>query len=123
MTRPTTLSKEKQELISEHSRRLFRRIECRDYARFDWRLDSEGNPRLLEANPNCGWCWDGHLPKTAALCGISYGQFFETIMKSALDRAARTDLKREQDKVKRFVNVGRNGAEALYKETMAREQK
>ena len=49
---------------------------------FTQRLDGQGNPRLLEANPNCGWCWDGHLPKTAALCGINYSQFFEMIMNS-----------------------------------------
>lgn len=31
-TKPTTLSKEHQEFISDCSRRLFERIECKDYA-------------------------------------------------------------------------------------------
>ena len=46
--------------------RLFQRLGCRDYARFDWRLDANGTPRLLEVNPNPGWCWDGHLARMAA---------------------------------------------------------
>jgi D-alanine-D-alanine ligase len=118
VTRPTTLSEEAQRLVSQHSVRLFRRIDCHDYARFDWRLDGQGRPRLLEANPNCGWCWDGHLPKTAALCGVSYAQFFETIIKSGLDRAAKLAMQAEQNKVKKFINVGRNGAEELMKKAV-----
>ncbi len=59
-----TIPKETQRLIIEASEYLFNLLECRDYARFDWRLDSEGNPNLMEANPNCGWCWDGHLAKS-----------------------------------------------------------
>ena len=115
VTRPTTLNKEAQDFIAQCSLRLFKRIECHDYARFDWRLDGHGRPRLLEANPNCGWCWDGHLPKTANLCGISYSDFFDTIIQSGLDRDARVTMLREEDKVKKFINVGRNGAEQLYK--------
>ena len=33
---------------------LFSRLGCRDYARFDWRLDAIGRPKLLEVNPNPG---------------------------------------------------------------------
>jgi D-alanine-D-alanine ligase len=113
-TRPTTLSEEMQKKVGEWSCRLFKRIDCRDYARFDWRLDAQGNPRLLEANPNCGWCWDGHLPKTASLAGISYAQFFEIIMKSAADRAVRKYEEQLKNANKAYVQVGRNGAEAFY---------
>lgn len=113
-TRPTTLSPEIQAKLGEWSCRVFKRIECRDYARFDWRLDAKGNPRLLEANPNCGWCWDGHLPKTAGLAGVSYPQFFETILKSAVSRALAKYEEKEAMKNKKFIQVGRNGAEGLY---------
>ncbi|KAI3643921.1 hypothetical protein MP228_010085 [Amoeboaphelidium protococcarum] len=117
VTRPTTLSKEKQAQVAEWSKLVFRRIDCRDYARFDWRLDAHGNPRLLESNPNCGWCWDGHLPKTAGLCGISYSAYFEMIIKSGLDRAARFELAAEEAKHKKFIIVAKNGAEDLYKKS------
>jgi len=82
-TVPTTLDKDKQDLIADCSRRLFHRIGVRDYARFDWRLDGDGNPRLLEVNPNCGWCEDGHMAKTAALADISYAEMLRMIIESA----------------------------------------
>lgn len=85
-TVPTTLSAEKQKYIADCSARLFHRLGVRDYARFDWRLDGHGNPRLLEANPNCGWCDDGHMAKTAALAGISYSQMLKMIIDAAMRR-------------------------------------
>jgi D-alanine-D-alanine ligase len=65
---------------------LSERLECRDYARFDWRLDADGNPKLLEVNPNPGWCWDGHLAKMAAHAGISYPEMLGAILRSAEER-------------------------------------
>jgi len=66
--------------------KLFERLECRDYARFDWRLDSKGNPKLLEVNPNPGWCWDGHLAKMATFAGLSYAEMLKAILNSAEQR-------------------------------------
>ncbi|MBN1762581.1 MAG: methyltransferase domain-containing protein [Methanomicrobia archaeon] len=63
--------------------KLFERLDCRDYARFDWRLDVQGNPKLLEVNPNPGWCWDGHLAKMAAITAMSYTGMLEAILKAA----------------------------------------
>ncbi len=63
--------------------KLFERLECRDYARFDWRLDAEGNPCLLEVNPNPGWCWDGHLAKMAGIAGIGYPEMLGAILGAA----------------------------------------
>jgi D-alanine-D-alanine ligase len=65
---------------------LFNRLGCRDYARFDWRLDAEGKPRLLEVNPNPGWCWDGHLAKMAAYADISYSGMLAAIIEAAKER-------------------------------------
>jgi D-alanine-D-alanine ligase len=88
-TVPTTLDKEKQQLIADCSTRLFHRLGVRDYARFDWRLDSDGNPHLLEANPNCGWCDDGHMAKTCNLAGISYPEMLRMLIEAALSRSKR----------------------------------
>ena len=65
---------------------LFSRLGCRDYARFDWRLDAIGRPKLLEVNPNPGWCWDGHLAKMAAHAGTSYSEMLEAILEAAKER-------------------------------------
>ncbi|MFV0298409.1 MAG: methyltransferase domain-containing protein, partial [Hyphomicrobiaceae bacterium] len=50
-----------QQQMIEHSTRLFERLGCRDYARFDFRADAKGEIKLLEVNPNPGWCWDGKM--------------------------------------------------------------
>lgn len=83
---PAQLPEHTEKFIVEHCLKLFERLECRDYCRFDWRLDSEGNPRLLEVNPNPGWCWDGHLAKMAKTAGMSYAEMIEEILKAAEQR-------------------------------------
>lgn len=83
---PANLPSDVREFIIEKSIQLFIRLECRDYARFDWRLDAEGNPRLLEANPNPGWCWDGHLAKMAKYAGMNYADVLHAILRAAEKR-------------------------------------
>ena len=73
-------------IIEESSLKLFERLECRDYVRFDWRLDHQGNPKLLEVNPNPGWCWDGHLAKMAKFAGMNYEEMITKILISAENR-------------------------------------
>jgi D-alanine-D-alanine ligase len=85
---------------------LFTRLGCRDYARFDWRLDAEGTPRLLEVNPNPGWCWDGHLAKMAAYAGLSYSEMLAAIIETARERygpraAVKTSMKFQSEKTRR----------------------
>ncbi len=75
-----------EKMIVEFSLKLAERLECRDYVRFDWRLDSDGNPKLLEANPNPGWCWDGHLAKMSNIKGISYAGMLKNILESVEQR-------------------------------------
>jgi D-alanine-D-alanine ligase len=65
---------------------LAERLGCRDYTRFDWRLDADGHPKLLEVNPNPGWCWDGHLAKMAAFSGMTYSEMLAAILRAAEER-------------------------------------
>lgn len=83
---PAALSEETERFLIASCIKLFERLECRDYARFDWRLDENETPRLLEANPNPGWCWDGHLAKMAALTDISYSQMLTNIIEAGSAR-------------------------------------
>ncbi len=80
------VSDKAEKTIVESSIRLFERLECRDYARFDWRIDSQGIPKLLEVNPNPGWCWDGHLAKMAKIAGQSYSNMLLGILQAAETR-------------------------------------
>ncbi len=67
--------------------KLSERLDCRDYVRFDWRLDAKGRPRLLEINPNPGWCWDGHLAKMALYKGIDYSSMLQAVLEATEQRA------------------------------------
>lgn len=83
---PADLPENVREFIIESSLKLFERLEVRDYCRFDWRLDAEGNPKLLEVNPNPGWCWDGHLAKMARIAGYTYADMLRLILEAAEKR-------------------------------------
>ncbi len=83
---PANLPESIEKFIIECCLKLTERLECRDYCRFDWRLDNNGTPKLLEVNPNPGWCWDGHLTKMAELAGISYREMLRMILKASEQR-------------------------------------
>jgi D-alanine-D-alanine ligase len=74
------LPPETEKQIVSWSLKLSERLDCKDYVRFDWRLDAKGIPRLLEVNPNPGWCWDGHLAKMAAIKGLGYAEMLQDIL-------------------------------------------
>jgi D-alanine-D-alanine ligase len=80
---PANLPEDVERFLTASCLKLYERLECRDYARFDWRLDANGTPRLLEVNPNPGWCWDGHLAKMAGLQGFSYSDMLKMILEGA----------------------------------------
>jgi len=83
---PAKLPEDTIQIIESCSLKLFERLECKDYARFDWRLNAEGNPKLLEVNPNPGWCWDGHLAKMAKFNGLSYKDMLIKILNTTEQR-------------------------------------
>jgi D-alanine-D-alanine ligase len=92
------LPRQTAEFLSACCIKLFQRLGCQDYARFDWRLDSNNTPRLLEANPNPGWCWDGHLARMAALAGMSYADMLNAILVACDERTAVSRRRRERQK-------------------------
>jgi len=75
-----------RKLLVEYSVKLFERLKCQDYARFDWRCDSYGSPNLLEVNPNPGWCWDGKMNLMSGMDGMNYVNLLELIVESARKR-------------------------------------
>lgn len=77
--------------LAHQSLRLFQRLGCRDYARFDFRADAEGRIKLLEVNPNPGWCWDGKLNIMAGFAGLSYPDLLRLILRTAEHRLSLAD--------------------------------
>jgi D-alanine-D-alanine ligase len=59
-----------------------------DFTRFDWKLDSNGMPMLLEANPLAGLSYYySVLPKMAEAAGHSYEDLLSELAQSALGRS------------------------------------
>jgi D-alanine-D-alanine ligase len=75
-----------QRAMVDYSTRLFERLGCRDYARFDFRCDLNGEPKLLEVNPNPGWCWDGKMNIMASMAGYSYRDLLRLILEAGQQR-------------------------------------
>jgi D-alanine-D-alanine ligase len=82
------LDEETTRRLYDHSSRLFERLGCRDYARFDFRADADGEIKLLEVNPNPGWCWDGKFNFMAGYAGMRYADLLQAILEAAQARYA-----------------------------------
>ncbi len=80
------IDEETRRRLFDYSNRLFERLGCQDYARFDFRTDAEGEIKLLEVNPNPGWCWDGKLNFMATFAGWRYAEMLERIIEAAQER-------------------------------------
>ena len=81
-----SLDDDKQHQLIDYSCKLFERLGCSDYARFDFRADEHGTIKLLEVNPNPGWCWDGKLNIMAGFEGLRYADLLQMILDTAQER-------------------------------------
>lgn len=89
---------------------LFERLGCRDYARFDFRADSHGTIKLLEANPNCGWCHDGKMNFMATYAGMRYADLLREIIEAAQSRiASERNLRKETGRAQGMSGKPANG--------------
>jgi D-alanine-D-alanine ligase len=95
---PASLPAETEQALIQWCAALAGRLGCRDYMRLDWRLDGQGVPKLLEVNPNPGWCWDGHLAKMAGISGVNYPSLLAAILRATEERLGlETDERRHLD--------------------------
>ena len=94
---PANLPDHIQQKIVDWSLLLKDRFECHDYVRLDWRCNSKGEPRLLEINPNPGWCWDGHLNLMAQFDGMVYADMLKAILRSTEARYQMNPMPRKED--------------------------
>jgi D-alanine-D-alanine ligase len=87
---PARIPDEARQTIERGSAIMAARLECRDYTRFDWRLDAQGVPKLLEVNPNPAWSWvdGGDIDIQIQLAGMSYGELLRQILEAASTRLA-----------------------------------
>ncbi len=86
--REAEISDDLQRQLVDWSITLFQRLDCRDYARIDFRADAAGVVKLLEVNPNPGWCWDGKLNLMAGFAGYRYADLVRMLLEAAQRRSA-----------------------------------
>ncbi len=77
------------EKLEQACRVLFERVGLRDYGRFDFRCGADGEPKLMEVNPNPAWGYDGKLAIMSEFAGLNYGEMLRAIVDAALERIAR----------------------------------
>jgi D-alanine-D-alanine ligase len=74
------LSPEVERLLVKTTKRLYRLLQLSGYARVDFRLDSEGRPYFLEANPNPDIGYGEEFAEAAEAAGIDYEPLLDRIL-------------------------------------------
>jgi D-alanine-D-alanine ligase len=80
-----------QRRIKAYCQALFARLGLRDYARFDFRADANGDIKLMEVNPNPAWCWDGKLAHMASHIDLPHSGLLHLIIEAARKRCGLAD--------------------------------
>jgi D-alanine-D-alanine ligase len=83
---PKNISKKLEAVISEIALDTYNILDCHDYGRVEIRVDKNGNPYVLELNPNPTINLTSCLPSVAKLTGMDYGDFLEEIIRMAIRR-------------------------------------
>ncbi len=83
---PKGVSKKLISLITEMAMDTYSILDCHDYGRVEIKLDEQGNPHVLELNPNPSINEPDCLPSVAKLTGMNYGDFLEEIISLAIKR-------------------------------------
>ena len=65
---------------------VYEKLECKDFARLDFRVDAAGNPWFLEINPLPTFAPDGTFAILAELMGQSYPVFLANVLRKGLAR-------------------------------------
>lgn len=83
---PKNMENKLQSLVSEIALDTYNILDCHDYGRVEVRVDQDGNPYVLELNPNPSINMGDCVPEVAQLAGMNYGEFLEHIISLAITR-------------------------------------
>ncbi|MEC9283143.1 MAG: D-alanine--D-alanine ligase [Bdellovibrionota bacterium] len=82
---PAKLSKKLEKDITEACKAAYKKLELKSYARFDLRLKSNGDFRIIEANPNPNIAEDDEFAIAANAMGIKYPELLQKICDLAIN--------------------------------------
>ena len=86
---PAKLPAKTTQLIEKYSHQAFKLLDCRDFARLDYRVSKDGTPYFLEVNPLAGLNpRSSDIVIMAGLVGIKYPELIGSILDAALRRIA-----------------------------------
>jgi D-alanine-D-alanine ligase len=69
-----------EQLLVKTTKRLYRLLQLSGYARMDFRLDAEGRPYFLEANPNADIGYGEEFAEAAEAAGIDYEPLLDRLL-------------------------------------------
>jgi len=72
------------EHIGRIAKRTYRALDLNGYARIDIRLDADGRPYVIDANPNPNLAYGEDFAESAETAGISYEQLLDRIIRLGL---------------------------------------
>jgi D-alanine-D-alanine ligase len=84
--RPAKIPKKLASLITEIAIDTYNILDAHDYSRIELRVDSDGNPYVIELNPNPSINDGDCVPAQAELIGMDYAAFIEKILWYAIKR-------------------------------------
>jgi len=84
---PADISPEMAELLGGLGTRAFRLLGCRDYARVDFRVRDNGEPFILEVNPNPEISEVAGFARCLQSAGIGHAEFVVQLARNALQRS------------------------------------
>ena len=82
---PDLISKIQKVALDAHNK-----LQFRDFSIFDMRLDSNGNPWILEANLFCSFGWQSVLVTHASEIGLNDTELFKIMVNNALSRSTKS---------------------------------
>ncbi|MBW2972610.1 ATP-grasp domain-containing protein [Candidatus Woesearchaeota archaeon] len=84
--RPAKIPKKMASLITEIALDTYNILDAHDYGRVEIRVDKDGNPYVIELNPNPSIDVGDCVPACAEVFGMSYADFIEKILWYAIKR-------------------------------------
>lgn len=84
---PADLDASLQSEMQDMARKIYEVLDCRDFARIDFRLSDDGRPYFIEINPLPGLAPEySDFPMIAALNGMDYVSLIRNVLAAALKR-------------------------------------
>jgi len=83
---PAKIPQDLKKKIDELALRTYKSVDCCDFGRVDFRVDSDGKPYVLEINPLPSLSTEDVFKLVAEKIGITYEQIIGRILESALKR-------------------------------------